>query len=236
MNELSHMEEILRIAETILGEYPYIFPEMVPRFQPPNDPVFLTLSHQDRYFFEDSIEFYAAWTPLMDMDESVGGLALAANSNKWGFDKGKYEFNPLLAAPGIPDDKIGDVTWLRSDYHIGDLLVFESTMVHKALPNTSDKVRLSADTRYQRRDDPMDWKTRNRLKDNNYFINNIMRPIVTTAGLTGEAAERVIWESQNGIGTHENIVDIEAKIAITFLSYCPYHYMGKSRGIISHGQ
>jgi Phytanoyl-CoA dioxygenase (PhyH) len=40
--------------------------------------------------------------------------------------------------------------WHTSDYHAGDVLIFHSMLVHKALPNlTNDLLRLSVDYRYQ---------------------------------------------------------------------------------------
>jgi hypothetical protein len=39
--------------------------------------------------------------------------------------------------------------WLTTDYHPGDVLIFHNLTLHWALPNTSDRVRLSIDTRAQ---------------------------------------------------------------------------------------
>ena len=46
--------------------------------------------------------------------------------------------------------------WLTADYKIGDVLIFTIRTVHASLDNGSDRIRLSADTRYQRASDPAD--------------------------------------------------------------------------------
>ena len=37
--------------------------------------------------------------------------------------------------------------WLTAHYHPGDLLIFHNLMIHWSLPNRSDRIRLSIDTR-----------------------------------------------------------------------------------------
>ena len=42
-----------------------------------------------------------------------------------------------------------DLAWMQGDYRVGDVITFHSQTVHKALPNQTSSVRLSADFRYQ---------------------------------------------------------------------------------------
>jgi hypothetical protein len=50
---------------------------------------------------------------------------------------------------GVDVEDLG-LTWHTSDYRAGDVLVFHSHTVHKALPNiTQDQIRISVDYRYQ---------------------------------------------------------------------------------------
>ena len=46
--------------------------------------------------------------------------------------------------------------WLTTDYRAGDLLVFSMYTTHCSLDNTSDRIRLSSDTRYQLASEPLD--------------------------------------------------------------------------------
>lgn len=47
-------------------------------------------------------------------------------------------------------------TWLTSEYAAGDVLIFSVYTVHASLDNTSNTVRLSADSRYQPASQPAD--------------------------------------------------------------------------------
>ena len=49
-----------------------------------------------------------------------------------------------------------DYQWVSSDYEVGDLLLFHSHTVHKALPNVTKKqIRISADFRYSALSQPV---------------------------------------------------------------------------------
>ena len=61
---------------------------------------------------------------------------------------------PAFGAGGVGIDteplEADGLHWVSGDYEIGDAMFFHSHTVHKALPNqTSDKIRLSVDYRYQ---------------------------------------------------------------------------------------
>ncbi len=46
--------------------------------------------------------------------------------------------------------------WLTAEYQMGDLLVFCMYLLHASSDNQTDRIRLSADTRYQRSHEPVD--------------------------------------------------------------------------------
>ena len=46
--------------------------------------------------------------------------------------------------------------WLTEEFQAGDVLVFGMYTMHGSLTNVSNRYRLSADTRYQRADEPVD--------------------------------------------------------------------------------
>lgn len=46
--------------------------------------------------------------------------------------------------------------WLSAEYKMGDVLLFSMKTVHASIDNTSEYIRLSSDTRYQRADQPRD--------------------------------------------------------------------------------
>lgn len=52
-------------------------------------------------------------------------------------------------------EKFGGI-WATSEFHAGDMLVFSMFMMHVSLVNPTPSYRISADTRYQRADEPVD--------------------------------------------------------------------------------
>ena len=46
--------------------------------------------------------------------------------------------------------------WLTSEFEPGDLLTFRMDTIHASIDNTTQRIRLSTDTRYQRSDEPVD--------------------------------------------------------------------------------
>jgi ectoine hydroxylase-related dioxygenase (phytanoyl-CoA dioxygenase family) len=87
------------------------------------------------------------WMPLVDCPAELGGLAVLAGSHTLGI-------LPVHAATGaggigITTDKLG-LSWHTSNFAAGDILLFHSHTIHKALPNvTSNRLRISVDYRYQ---------------------------------------------------------------------------------------
>jgi len=206
VESLAHSKEMTDIFERIVGGPVHVFKEKVPRFQIPEqssqkygskgEGLHGTVAaplHQDIHDFPGSPEFYVGWVPLMDIDETTGGLTLAANSHRLGYNESLYEINPKMGTPSIPDDRL-DATWLRRDYHVGDLLVFGCMMAHKALPNWSNRVRLSVDFRYQLGTAKMDWRADFSLEDFNNYKERVVRPAVIEAGADGLDAEKVVWK------------------------------------------
>ena len=46
--------------------------------------------------------------------------------------------------------------WQTSSFEMGDALIFSMFTMHASLDNTTNRFRLSTDTRYQRADEPVD--------------------------------------------------------------------------------
>ncbi|MER5635914.1 phytanoyl-CoA dioxygenase family protein [Kitasatospora sp. NPDC002227] len=91
--------------------------------------------HQDYRVF-GVVDMFTAWVPLIPIDRSMGGLAVRAGGHA----------NGLLTDRRLVDSGSG---WRTTDYEVGDVLVFHALTPHAALPNNSDRLRLSADTRFQ---------------------------------------------------------------------------------------
>jgi hypothetical protein len=168
----------------------------------------VTPAHQDNYFFRTP-NYYTTWIPLMDTDESVGGLAIAEGSHRNGYYQHWYRGPEYL---GVPENRqeaeswsvsggspaTGDMraedfamTWLNADYLAGDLLIFHPLMLHRGLENTSNKIRLSADIRYQRRGTPTIWRARHTFSYSKRFEAEL-RDTVAKMGVEPTLALKVI--------------------------------------------
>lgn len=134
------------------------------------------------YMGRGTKQLYTAWTPLMDVPLSMGGLMLLERShnhtrlNEGYGAKDVDEFCENRVGDGytgmggggnirsggwLSDDPVKlrkalGGRWLSADFAAGDVLIFSVFVVHTSLDNASDRIRLSTDTRYQRADDPID--------------------------------------------------------------------------------
>ena len=119
----------------------------------PEDDAHLTPAHQDYYFIRETPRFYTLWIPLMDIVQQVGGLAVAPGSHKRGLREHVEQdvFSTIFRDRKQRGIALSEVPppWATTDYHAGDLLIFNSQTIHWALPNRSRLVRLSFDTRCQ---------------------------------------------------------------------------------------
>jgi hypothetical protein len=86
-------------------------------------------------------DMLTSWVPLMDVPVRLGGLAVRPGGH--------------LAAP-VPPQVLSqrEPGWATTGYHPGDVIFFHCLTPHAALPNTDTALRLSADFRWQRADQP----------------------------------------------------------------------------------
>ena len=140
-----------KVADVVFGGPAFMFKGPTLRYSLPSDAAHVTPAHQDYFFIRANDEFRTFWMPLMDIDQQVGGLVLAAGSHKDGLREHVERddvFSYVLKGrkqKGVALEEIAP-PWLTTEYHPGDVLIFHSLTLHWALPNTSDRVRLSIDT------------------------------------------------------------------------------------------
>ena len=191
---LAHSAELVAFLKRLIGDEVFIWKDCAARLRimlrdraddagagGPLRFSFSTPAHQDFYFFRP-VRTLTCWIPLMDIDESVGGLALRRRSHRDGLWATWWKGTEFLGVPAtavqadawrrdgaVPvagtvepgdgaDNPEGD--WLRSDYHPGDALIFAGETLHAGVPNRSEAVRLSADVRYQRADSALHWEAK----------------------------------------------------------------------------
>jgi ectoine hydroxylase-related dioxygenase (phytanoyl-CoA dioxygenase family) len=76
------------------------------------------------------------WMPLTDIPIALGGLAVRPGGHRHGPQRPR----PLAGT---------ERGWATTDYRAGDVIIFHCLTPHAALPNLTDRLRLSADFRWQ---------------------------------------------------------------------------------------
>ena len=142
---------VRELAARVFQDEPCFLPMTEYRVTPPapkTEGDALLFRHQDAYL-NAGIPFRVFWIPVSDIDAEAGGLVIAEGWNKRGFvhdpdDYPKY----AIAAETIPDN-----AWRRSDYHPGDVLVFDVMTPHSGAWNASNTFRCSMDLRVMKASD-----------------------------------------------------------------------------------
>ena len=151
-HRLAHSVEIIDVMRGLVGDPVLVHPTNIARVVFPAESVAATPSHQDFIHIQGAPETFTCWIPLGDCSREDGGLVALRGSHKAGI----YDHHVTRGAGflGVPDDELtGD--WSSVDYEIGDALIFHSHAVHRALPNTTERLRLSVDYRYQSAREPI---------------------------------------------------------------------------------
>jgi len=129
----------------LLGDEPYWVPIVGYRVQAPREDQTkdrFAYVHQDG-FFNRGIPFRNCWIPLVDMEQDVGGIAVAE-----GYHKSLWHNTEDPPRYPIPVGAIPKNAWRRANYQAGDLLVLHLDVPHTGITNLSnDQFRLSLDIR-----------------------------------------------------------------------------------------
>lgn len=150
--ELAVRPEVLDVVATVFGEPVFAQPLRIGRVALPDGGSFRTQPHQDVVFIQGTLDAITAWIPLVPCPKETGGLSVLAGSPSLD----RLPVRPASGPGGLtvditPDDE----RWRYSSYDVGDVLLFRALTVHSSQPNTSGKLRLSADFRYQPVADPI---------------------------------------------------------------------------------
>ena len=133
----------MAVMEQILGEPACMVPNVQYRLYPPGGPV--TVIHQDGFYSPGIHDFKPVWVPLVPCPREVGGLMVAVGQHKRG-----YFHNVAKPTPyPIPLGYIDEDSWATTDYEPGDVLIVHPYSPHGGMPNTSDRLRVTFDTRVQ---------------------------------------------------------------------------------------
>lgn len=131
------------IMAKVLGEEVCTVPIVQYRTYPPGGSV--TGVHQDGFFSPGIQDYKPVWTPLCECEREVGGLMVAVGQTGRGY------LHNLAKAPQspIPACMVPEDSWATTDYHPGDVLIIHPEAPHASMANTSNRCRVTIDTRVQ---------------------------------------------------------------------------------------
>ena len=131
---------VTRQMERLLGEPVSMVPNVLYRAYRPNNktgPI-----HQDGVFNPGAEGYKSLWIALCDIDAQMGGLVLAPGYHRSGSLHDKRTST-------IGDGIIAEDAWCSENYRQGDVVVIHGFTPHGGLPNRSERIRYSVDTRVQ---------------------------------------------------------------------------------------
>lgn len=117
------------------------------------------------YMGRGTKDVYTMWTPFSDIPLELGTLAMLLGSQS--YEKIKQTYGQMdvdrdnVATGWFSDDPVEIVDayggqWATSPFEAGDAIIFGMFMMHASLNNTTNRFRISADTRYQLASEPVD--------------------------------------------------------------------------------
>lgn len=133
----------LAVMEKVLGEPACAVPIVQYRTYPPNGPV--TVVHQDGFYSPGIQDYKPVWLVLTPCTREMGGLAVAVGQNKRGYFHNVGKPSPYP----FPRDAVPDDAWATTDYMPGDVLIVHPCTPHCGMPNKSNRLRISFDSRVQ---------------------------------------------------------------------------------------
>jgi hypothetical protein len=144
LNQIPYLPPLRELIRGLVGPQAFSYPAKVLRAVHPEglrrDRPLGRYVHYD-YAVSGVQDMLTSWVPLMDIPIQLGGLAVRPGGH---------------LAPPAPPQVLGqrEPGWATTSYHPGDVIVFHCLTPHAALPNTGTVLRLSADFRWQRPDQP----------------------------------------------------------------------------------
>ena len=109
-------------------------------------------------------DLYSCWTPFGDVSLDMGPIVFCLGSNQFEKVRATYGASDVDRdlIEGHFSDKPLEVIerfggrWATTTFSTGDVIIFSMFLMHASLVNTSNKIRITADTRYQLAAEPID--------------------------------------------------------------------------------
>ena len=145
---------LLDVAESLMGPEILAHPQFSCRAKLPDQDLTVIPWHQDLAYLrsEEAGDTLVAnfWIPLVDATVTNGCMEVMRGSHRLGL----LPHSRLISTPGhkggkgIPDSDLPPCEVVAGEVDVGDVLMTTERLVHRSIPNRSDTVRWSVDTRY----------------------------------------------------------------------------------------
>jgi ectoine hydroxylase-related dioxygenase (phytanoyl-CoA dioxygenase family) len=152
------------LAETLLGGPVRRLPRTILRHFDRSHPR-ASRAHSDyTYLDRGGDRLVTIWIPIGDCALDTGGLVYLEGSHRvdpGGLDRLRVvtdrpgDRRPISHDLRWVSDELGR-RWLWTDYRAGDVAIHSPHMIHASLDTTTDRMRVSADVRFQRVEEAMD--------------------------------------------------------------------------------
>jgi len=148
-HSLAHEGNLMDVMRQALGETAFPHPLSIVRLIFPDSPELATPPHQDFPNNQGTPNLTAAWIPLGDCAIKDGSLAIMEGSHKYGVLPLKFHLGAGNRR-AVLSEEVLVCRWVGADFRAGDIVLFPSLTVHKAMENHNlEHMRLSVDFRYQ---------------------------------------------------------------------------------------
>jgi ectoine hydroxylase-related dioxygenase (phytanoyl-CoA dioxygenase family) len=144
-----HHPSVRRCVTPLLGDSAFPHPLSIARLMFPQNEEWATPPHQDYPNNQGTPDLYACWIPLGACPTELGSLSILRGSHRLGVAPLEFSLGAGNRRARL-DPRFEKLDWVSGDFAAGDAVVFHSHSVHRSLPNTTDRMRLSVDYRFQR--------------------------------------------------------------------------------------
>lgn len=154
LHSQAHDSHLMAVMKTLIDDTAFPHPLSICRLVFPDNNEAITPPHQDHPNNQGTRDLYACWIPLVDCPVARGGLSMLPGSHRQGLFPLEFSLGAGNRQAVVPES-LKQRTWVGGHYQPGDVLIFHSLLLHRSLPNLTDRMRLSVDFRYQSVHEPM---------------------------------------------------------------------------------
>ncbi|RKU30280.1 hypothetical protein C6497_04795 [Candidatus Poribacteria bacterium] len=146
--------ELLDVVGSLIGQEIFAHPQFNFRAKLPKQAITVIPWHQDLAYLnpDEAADTLVVnvWLPLAQAHEENGCMQVIRGSHK--FDLIAHNFHEQTpghtGGKGISEQELPPGDIITTELDVGDILLTSERVVHRGLPNTSETVRWSVDTRY----------------------------------------------------------------------------------------